>query len=295
MKPIFLFFILFLSSLLCKNHAQSEYTALVLEAGPTINSTNLNWSIAGNLQGDSPNVLSELKFKRITSLGYYLNASYTPVKYLTFSTYFQNNEVNRGHGSDIDYKDDNRTNPTFEKSFISNKGNFKNLKTGIGFPIYLNNKFEIIPSLNYFLMMQQYFLLSNETQNLNSTYEVNMQGVEIALEGQLRFNKILFSSLLLNYHFANYEAEADWNLIDIFQHPLSFSQASKGSGLGLIMEVGATINQIVSVILSGSLNNTYIKKGLDTSYLANGNEIVTQFNGGSINMYGIRIGLRISI
>lgn len=52
-----------------------------------------------------------------------------------------------GYGSDIDYKDDNRTNPTFEKNFRSNKGNLILFKGGIGTPIHLSTKTTITPSL----------------------------------------------------------------------------------------------------------------------------------------------------
>jgi len=116
--PFLLFFLLLLHSNL---HSQTKEKGLLLEAGATYNISNFEWSIAGNLEGEAPNILSELKFDKITSFGYYLKGNYTPVTYLKFFAFFQQNKVVNGSGSDIDYKDDNRTNPTFEQEFISNK------------------------------------------------------------------------------------------------------------------------------------------------------------------------------
>jgi len=285
------FFLLLYANL----YSQTNKKLFSLEMGTAYNTSDFNWSIAGNLDGQSPNVLSELKFNKITSLGYYVEAIYYPAKHLKISAHYQKNNVISGNGLDTDYKDDNRTNPTFEKKFMSNQGNFINLRTGVGFPIFLADKITITPSLFYSSTDQKYYLLSNEIENLRSTYRVDMKGVELSVESKIRFNKSLFSSLTINYNFVNYEAKADWNLIDIFQHPLSFSHTSKGSGLGIGIMCGHRLNRIFSIILNGSLTNTTISKGVDTSYFTNENVILTQFNGGRSNMYSIRIGLRIFI
>ncbi|MGY0408457.1 MAG: hypothetical protein ACWIPJ_08905 [Polaribacter sp.] len=134
MKAIRLFFILFLPLLHWNLYSQIGSKGLVLETGTNFNVSNLKWSIAGNLDGQSPNILSELKFNKIMSLGYYFKGNYAPVTYLNLSVFYQQNKVISGNGYDTDYKGDNRTNPTFEKAFISNKGDFISFKGGIGSP-----------------------------------------------------------------------------------------------------------------------------------------------------------------
>lgn len=288
-SKIILLLLLFFQSL--NFYAQKELT---LETGTIFNVSNLDWSIAGNLEGSSPNILSELKFNKITSLGYYFKGDYVPVAYLKFSAFFQQNKVIKGNGSDIDYKDDDRTNPIFEKKFRSNKGDFTLFKGGIGTPIHLSTKITITPSVFYYLTKQKFYILSNELQKLRSTYNANMKGVEVSVEGNLQLNKIIYSSLTFSYHFVNYKAEADWNLIDIFKHPLSFSHDSKGSGVEVNTILGGRINKVFSIIANGFLNTTTIRKGTDTSYLITGNEVVTQFNGAKNVLYGLRIGIRAS-
>ena len=276
-------------------YSQTREKELSLEAGNAFSLCNFNWSIAGNLDGQSPNILSELKFNKITYLGYYFGANYHPLKHLKVIAYYEQSNVLSGNGSDTDYMEDNRTNPTFEKNFKSNQGNSTNLRVGLGVPFYVNDKVRITPSLFYYFTEQKFYILSDEIQDLRSIYQFDMNGAELSLEGNIRFNKILFSSLTIGYHFINYEAKANWNLIDIFQHPLSFSHVSKGAGLNVTIMCEAKVSRIFSIVLSGWVTNTDIKKGIDTSYLANGNEISTQFNSANNEIYGLRIGVRISI
>lgn len=291
---IVIFPICFLLLLYGNLYSQTKEKGLSLEAGTTYNTNNFNWSIAGNLEGSFPNILSELKFNKITSLGYYLKSNYTPLAYLKFFSFFQQNKVINGNGSDIDYKDDNRTNPTFENNFISNKGDFVSFKGGIGTPIRLSTKINITPALFYCLTKQKFYILSNEIQDLRSIYKANMQGVEISMKGNIQLNKIIYSSLILNYHFVNYKAEANWNLIDIFQHPLSFSHISNGTGFGVNALLGCNMSKMFSIIVSGSLNTTTIRKGTDITYLITENEILTQFNGAKSILYGLSLGIRTS-
>lgn len=288
-------FLLLLFFTLPDLYAQSPRKGLALETGIIFNVSDLDWSIAGNLDGHSPNILSELKFNTIASLGYYLSGHYTPVKYLKFSGYFQQNNVINGEGSDTDYQDDNRTNPVFEKKFVSDKGDLMALKGGIGTPIPLSSRVSITPSLLYSLTKQKFYLESHEMQALRSTYQATMQGMEVSVEGTVQLSKIIYSSLTLSYHFVNYKAEADWNLIDIFKHPVSFSQTSKGSGPGVNVTVGGNINKMFSIVASGALNATTIREGIDTAYLITEKNISTQFNGANNILYDLRVGIRIFI
>tara|TARA_R110002050_G_scaffold24083_3_gene64257 strand:+ start:9695 stop:10579 length:885 start_codon:yes stop_codon:yes gene_type:complete len=282
--------------LLCENsYPQSGGKRLFLEIGTAFNISRLNWSIAGNLEGNSPNILSELKFNDIISFGTYVRGQYYPIKSVVVSVYFNQNSVIKGTGTDTDYKDDNRINPVFEKDFESNEGHFKLVKSGIGTPIYVSYKIQIIPSINYFLTKQRYYILSQEIQDLRSIYQANIQGSEIAIETNLNLHQAIYSSLTLSYHYVNYRAEADWNLIDSFEHPLSFSHDSKGFGFGVNMLVGYKLNNIFSFLAGGSLNATTIRRGIDTSYLRNGEEILTQFNGAKNTFGCVSFGIRVSL
>jgi hypothetical protein len=291
-KIIFLVQFFILSSHL---YPQDQKKRITFEMGSNFNESNLVWSIAGNLEGHSPNVLSELKFNSIKSLGYYLSGSYSPLTYLRFSVYYHRNEGISGNGLDTDYRDDNRTNPTFEKNFMSNEGGFTVFNGGIGTPIELSNKLIISPTIFYYLSKQQFYLLADQMKDLKSIYQADMHGMKISIDANIRLSKIIYSSLTLSYQIVDYKAKANWNLIEVFKHPLSFSQASKGSGFDVNGGFEGEINNTFSIITRGSLSSISIRKGIDTSYLITEKEISTQFNGAKNIIYGLQIGIRVSI
>lgn len=276
-------------------HSQSKHKSFYLEIGSLYNSSSLEWSIAGNIDGQFPNILSELKFNNIKSIGAYIKGEYYPIKSLVISVSFNKNEVINGKGTDTDYKDDNRSNPIFEKNFTSNIGNFTALKSGIGFPVRISNKTMITPAILYYLTKQKFYLLSNEIEGLKSTYQTTINGAEISVKTNVFLNKFMNTSLNLSYHIVNYNAEANWNLIEIFKHPVSFSQISKGSGYNIDIAFGFKLNKIFSVTAAGDLNLTKISKGIDTSYLITEKEIQTQFNGAKNRMYGLKLGICASL
>lgn len=256
---------------------------------------NFRWSIAGNLQGQSPNILSELKFKEIVSLGYYIRGSYLPFNFLKLKAYYKQNYTISGNGTDIDYEDDNRTNPIFDQAFRSNKGWHKLLKGGVGIPLSLFRKIKVCPSIFYYQQNQKFYLLSNEEKDLRSKYKTTMRGIELSLSSHIELSNYLYTSITLNHRFVNYKAEADWNLIDIFQHPLSFSHSSEGYGSKVNIDIGGHISKTFSIVVGGMLDGTIIKNGIDTTYLITGNEVLTRFNGAKNLMYGFKLGLQISI
>lgn len=295
MKIFTTFLICFLSLQYWDANSQTQEKRLHLEIGTLYNKSSFDWSIAGNLEGKSPNVLSELKFNNITSLGTYIKGEYYLRKTLVISVHFNKNKTINGQGTDTDYKDDNRNNPTFEKKFISNKGNFTALKAGIGFPIRLSTKIMITPTILYYLTKQQFYILNNEMPDLKSTYQTEMGGAEISIKTKASLNKALHTTVILSYHIVNYNAEADWNLIDVFKHPLSFSQNSKGSGYNIDIAFALKLNKTFYATAAGDFNLTNISKGIDTSYLITGKEISTQFNGATNSMYGLRLGIIASL
>ena len=117
--------------LLCNNKiTNGQHNRFVFSTGATGHITDLTWSIAGNMQGQSPNILSELTFKNITGFGGYLDGVYTPTKYTELNAFYQLSGIVSGKGTDVDYQDDNRTHPTFNGTFSSNNGRMEVFRTG---------------------------------------------------------------------------------------------------------------------------------------------------------------------
>lgn len=286
-KQILCFFTL---QLFCSAVTNAQIPKFSFSTGGTVNVNDLNWSIAGNLEGQSPNILSELHFDDVTSLGFYLKAAYRPIRFLELSGFYQKNEVVSGQGTDTDYAGDNRTDPTFHQSFSSNKGYLETFKIEATYIFLHWDRFNLRAGTAYKNMVQSFSLLSPELTDLQSSYRARWKGPGFSLYGNYWINNHLSVGGNIAYLLISYRAEANWNLIDVFMHPLSFAQTSKGIGMDFGFDLRYKVNDFLSFTLNGSFGNTRIFKGKDISYLKNGTEMLTQFNGARTNYYGIGLG-----
>lgn len=261
-----------------------------VSAGTALAVNNFTWSVAGNSQGQSPNILSELHFNNITSLGLFLNGTYSPTGYIRFDAYYQRNGVLRGNGTDTDYAGDNRTNPTFDQPFSSDAGHLEIFKAGVKSIFLRRQKIKLGAGLAYRNTLQNFVILSPELTTLRSTYTARWRGPDLSIEAIYNISRSISVGADFSYSPIRYKAEANWNLIDIFEHPLSFEQEAKGRSMEVGVNFRYTLNHFLSLSLNGQLGNNSAYRGKDVSYLKNGSQISTQFNG-SVNDYsGIRLG-----
>jgi len=285
-RKVFLL-IIFLCNVISANGQNNRFT---FSTGAAINVNDFNWSIAGNSQGQSPNILSELVFNDITSLGVYLEGTYYPLKYLQLVTFYQRNSVLRGEGTDTDYGSDNRKNPTFHQPFFSNNGHLEIFKAGVKYNFLHRDKFILVAGTSYKSTVQNFVILSPDLTDLKSTYRVRWQGTEVSIESTYQMNQMLSVGADFAHTFINYEAGANWNLIDLFMHPLSFSQSSKGLGTSIDLKLSYRVNRFLCVSFDGVIGKARAFKGTDISYLKNGTQVSTQFNGSIDHFYGLGLG-----
>lgn len=281
----FLFFLAFAACGICQTQP------VEISIGTAYDMNNFEWSIAGSMDGHSPNILSELKFNKIRSVGIYALGKYKVINSLNISFLYQRNRITGGQGTDIDYASDNRTNPTFNETFLSNKGTLQILKTGGNYSFFKFNKLTLAGGLHYIERFGTYYLLSDYLSDLESSYHVKMKGCEISFNADYLAGSAVMISANVGYFISNYKGTADWNLIDVFKHPVSFIQASHARGIMGEINVKCQLGAHFSISASGIINHTAIKKGTDVSYLNNNTELQTQFNGGVLISYGARFGL----
>ncbi|KAA2240675.1 hypothetical protein F0L74_31520 [Chitinophaga agrisoli] len=277
--------------LLCSSaFVKSQNNRFTFSTGAVINENDFSWSIAGNLQGQSPNVLSELHFNNITSLGFYLSGTYSPVKCLRLDAYYQRNGVISGSGEDTDYKGDDRTDPTFQQPFSSNKGYLEVLRIGAKAIFLQRGTFSLGAGAAYKSAKQSFAILSPELTDLRSTYTAKWRGPAFSVEGNYVINHSFSVGADITYAVISYRGEANWNLIDIFMQPLSFAQTARGHGMDYSIKFRYSANDFLSFSLDGMFGNTRVFQGTDISYLRNGMQLSTQFNGSRNDYYGARLG-----
>lgn len=261
-----------------------------ISGGGAVNINNFNWSIAGNLEGKSPNVLSELIFEDITSMGYFLNCSVKIIQNLELTAFYQKNSVMAGKGTDTDFAYDDHTNPTFHQPFSSDRGCIEILSAGAKSIFLRPNKFTLGLGIAYKNYRQNFVILNPELPELQSIYKARWQGPDFSLQGNYLINSSLSVGADISYSLIHYHAEANWNLIEILMQPLSFMQTSNGRGIDLSLNLKYSANDFLSFSLDGTLGNTKTFKGIDTSFLKNGTQISTQLNGTNNTLYGFRLG-----
>lgn len=270
--------------------AQSQ--KFTLSTGGTVDTNNMTWSIAGDSEGQSPNILSELNFIGISSLGLYLSGSYAPFNSLQIEGFYQRSHVFMGKGKDADYADDNRENPTFNLPFSSNKGNIKIFRLGAKSMFFQKQKVSFGGGIGYRSTLQIFHILSSEHADLRSTYRARWKGPEISVNGEYEFSNVFSITTEFYYIFFRYDAEANWNLIEVFEHPLSFTHDANGQGMEFEISLRYKLfKDLVSLSLSSRLGRLHANRGIDVAYMKVGTQVSTQFNGSVYDYSGIRLGI----
>ncbi|MCA9400093.1 MAG: TonB-dependent receptor, partial [Candidatus Omnitrophica bacterium] len=118
---------------------------------------------------------------------------------------------------------------------------------------------------------------SGPFSGLNSTYQTEWKGpwLGFELEGWVKKYQ---GFVRLEYHWADYYAEADWNLRDDFAHPVSFTHEADARGLVFGAGGNYQVHPDWLVGLNFDLQNWETGLGLDRTYFSDGSTIDTQLN-----------------
>jgi hypothetical protein len=246
---------------------------------------NLNWNIAGDTNGENPNILSELEYNDMVIHQVGLNAHIDVNRvYLRGALYY--GRIISGECIDSDYNEDNRNSMFSESKSEINDDNTFDLDLGIGYMFgFFRKRLRIIPLVG-FAYHEQNLRVTNGTQTygtadlsgLNSTYQTEWQSTWVGVDLIMDMTHTIILTLSGEYHDADYSAEADWNLRQDFQHPVSFVHYADGEGTTL----KAGLEKVLSKRWIMGLN--YIKHdwstdaGTDRVFFANGIISETRLN-----------------
>lgn len=276
--------------LLWSEAATGQHTGrLGLELHTGYQRENFNWSIAGNLQGKDPNIFSELAWKDLESASSALDVNWNVWNRFVLQGGFSRAFILSGRVTDTDFGGDNRTSPTFYAVLKSNRGNTGKWSGGLGYNITHHEKYRIIPYAGYAIHRQSLFL--HDDADLNSTYNTIWKGPYARLEATLFLTKKIYAQSLLAYYQVNYEAKANWNLVESFQHPVSFKHRAKGYGLEGELRFGVRLGATFSVCAIVNTFRWSTGAGTDTLYLQTGEILKTKLNHADRAGSGIKLGL----
>ena len=269
MKKLLIYIVLFFPIL-----TWSQKAEMSLEAVTSFD--KLSWSIAGNLKGENPNVFSELQWKKVVGVGLNTDNYFQIHRRLGVGLRADLLRFVAGVVTDTDYEQDNRVNQVFYAREESNKGFSASITPLLNFKIVDRSVFQMSIGTGYQWISKKFYLVNGET-DLNSSYQANWNGPVGQLNAlyQLGSFRLQASS---TYSQVNYNAKANWNLIDEFERPVSFRHEAKGfvwsNELALSYPLKSTIQIKASVRYSFSSTG----KGIDTLYKIHGSRPRTQLN-----------------
>jgi outer membrane protease len=258
---------------------------------------DLTWSIAGNIQGTSPNIYSELIWKDLQGTPIRLDAQWNFWKSFLIRARVSRMSITSGTVRDTDYQEDNRTLPVFDVTVESNMGTINSFVAEAGYQILKGERIKLNVFAGYTSTRQQLYLLDTQgkfDKRLRSTYEPSWTGFCGTLSANLALSKVIHVAPQVTYHQVNYNSVADWNLIDSFRHPDSFKHKAKGFGIEGSLQLQFHLHEGVALFLEGNYSEWSTGKGTDTLYLADGQVQRTQLNEAVRKSLGIGVGMLVS-
>jgi len=267
----------------------------------------IDWNIAGNLGGQDINGLSEMDWNNleiwqvggsgklavgndVTDYHTYIRAS------LDYGWLTEGGRVR-----DSEYSSNN---PRME-IFRSNSGVADNdvfdASIGLGFEKkYWQNRF-VLGWLGGYSYHEQNLRTSGTIQSLSlnapinvldSTYENKwygpFAGIDLELHPHPRFSLLGTAE----YHWADYEGQADWNLRNDLAHPLSFeNQADSADGLVGTLTGRYLFTNGWTIDLSFNYRNFSATDGVARTFFANGDATNNKLNEVKWKSYATSLGL----
>jgi len=129
---------------------------------------------------------------------------------------------------------------------------------------------------------------------LDSTYRTQWLGPWIGVEAEFPRGNRWGLSGHAAYHWADYEAEADWNLRDDFEHPRSFDHEANGTGIVANAAGYFKPSGTYRLYLRVDYENWSTDAGIQHTYFSDfsdGRRPVTRFNGANWESWAISFGV----
>lgn len=281
---------------------------MVINTQLEMSDSELVWDIASSASATTtPNVLSELSFRDIRSLGYVINLGYmnrfdNNIAFVLEAEY-ADSRIRSGRAQDSDYASDNRTDE-FSRSFSdieSDSINYFSLATGIK-TRWLNTKGHYLSFLIGYKKHNVDITMTNGVveipeadagtliPGLNSTYNSEFRSILAGLSTEHVFS---WGTIGFRYdlYYTDLKAEADWNLRTDFAHPVSFEQVGDGKGYAATLGYTYNHNRNWDYSIDYVVTKYNIQDGYDQTYFSDTTSFIVKLNNSEYKQESIRIGV----
>lgn len=266
----------------------------------------LDWNIAGDIDGHNPDVLSELKWDdvesyQVSARGKLIMANKRFPLGGMIKGGFSYGDITSGDNQDSDYSGDGRTREFSRSNNRADSGSVWDASLGGGVVIYNKARTLSLTPVAGFSYHEQNLTIHDgyQTMNnpantpssmaggvpavgpiagLNSTYEASWRSGWLGAD--VCYMPVPFFDLhgTLELHSGKYEAEADWNLRSDLQHPHSFRHNSS-KAVGLVSSIGIRAGRPNLFFTTDfQYQKWQAEDGEDRTYFSDGTIGVTRLN-----------------
>ena len=301
-----------------------EIEAAGIEMDAGYRSDQLDWNIAGDLDGSNPNVLSELTWEDLETFQVQANGwlELGELPFLKRNTMLLGNisfgKILGGNVQDSDYAVDDRGLEWSRSVNGADKGMTADLSGAIG-PVWQPSQvagMTVTPLIGYGFNMQALYMTDGNQQmsdpfirllffgidaelppdegpiaGLDSSYTSYWYGPWLGLNVDYAANDRIKLTLGFEYHWVEYFAQADWNLRSDFAHPVSFEHEAEGVGIVWSFKGRYQLNAEWAMLLRGKIQTWEAEQGTDRTYFSDGGVSVTRLNTVSWDSYALTTGL----
>ncbi|MBI3553356.1 MAG: hypothetical protein HY077_12750 [Elusimicrobia bacterium] len=267
-----------------------------LELASGYRKDSLNWNIGFPATPGSPDVLSELTWRRVVVYDFQLRLSLEYAGVLQGRLKLGRGVIVDGDVQDSDFGGSGRTFEFSRSDSKANKGYTQDVSLGVGARIS-GAKFSLSPlplgmsydSLNLRMSngVQTHSSCAPNGQcgapvgpitGLNSSYNASWTGPWSGVDAEFAEDDFLLR-LTYEYHWkAKYSGKADWNLRQDLAHPVSFKHAATGAGTVAELRLDYVAASNWSVGIAGTYQSWSAEAGTDTTFLAGGAQGAAKLN-----------------
>ena len=291
-----------------KKKYRSFETDLVFSAG--YRRDDLDWDIGGYLMPDYyVNVLSELTWDDLESYQVKFQGSLLIPNVIALRGIADYGWIFDGDNQDSDFAGDDQTGEWSRSNNNADDGDVWDVSLAIGYPIRTGRKVigTITPLVGY-SYHEQNLKMSDGYQTipplgafsgLDSSYDTEWDGPWLGIDLNFRapaiktFAHRFETFFSYEYHWADYEAEANWNLRDDFQHPKSFSHDADGNGWVIRAGFNFVLHRNIALNFNCDYQDWSTDSGTDKVYFANATTAKTRLNEVNWTSYSLGLGLSV--
>ncbi len=268
---------------------------------------DLDWNIAGNTNGNHPNILSELTWDDVQSYQVKFQGNLVWPSIIALRGTAGYGWIFDGENQDSDYRGDNRTFEFSRSNNSSDKGNVLDASFAFGYPLRFGRAVvgTFIPLVGYSHHEQQFDLTdgcqtipdTGPFPGLDSSYDTLWKGPWIGFDLHFKSSEIralahrIETYFTYEFHWADYSAEADWNLREDLAHPKSFKHKADGDGYILSSGFNLMLDQRWALNINLDYQDWSTDRGTNKVFFADGKTAETRLNEVNWTSYALMMGL----